>query len=288
MNVANRAILLKVFSHQRLPYDILSRDLKPPKDRSSKGLSEDTCAVGQVAEEGTQNSGSGLPTSTQEDENGLLRRFNDTDTVDPSLDESHIPEFGGWEGIEHSGSWGDVHTDFLSCNDGLQPMDDQTEVNMDFTLPVESGSGAGGLEGSASQRQDHYDSDGDSDNTEALANQLSERIGSLHIGPIGNIRFLGPTSYFSLIKAPCTESLGVQQTKTHNNQDHLSRLGLGKRVPSSLEEHLTNLYFAWQDPSLHVVDRPMYESAKARRRNGEETPYYSESLQNAMYGDVHC
>lgn len=43
-----------------------------------------------------------------------------------------------------------------------------------------------------------------------------------------------------------------------------------------------NLYFTWQDPSFHVVDRGMFEEARVKWNCAEDTSYYSEALRDAM------
>lgn len=119
--------------------------------------------------------------------------------------------------------------------------------------------------------------------TEALIDQLSERIGSLQIGPGGQVRYYGPTSNFNLVQMPASDNLTVHRTVRNNGQEYLERLGLDKEVPSDLEEHLTKLYFAWQNPVFQVVTRKMFEEARMKwRENRQDTPYYSEALQNAM------
>lgn len=122
-----------------------------------------------------------------------------------------------------------------------------------------------------------------SKNTEALIDQLSERIGSLQIGPGGQVRYYGPTSNFNLVYMPPSDNLTVHRTVRNNGQEYLERLGLDKEVPSDLEEHLTKLYFAWQNPVFQVVKRKMFEEARVKwREKKQDTPYYSEALQNAM------
>ncbi|KAK7421877.1 hypothetical protein QQZ08_009755 [Neonectria magnoliae] len=131
--------------------------------------------------------------------------------------------------------------------------------------------------------QDPDEGVSDTESTEALVDQLSERIGSLQIGPGGQVRYYGPTSNFNLVDMPAPDNLTVHRTIRNDGQEYLDRLGMGKVVPFELEEHLVNLYFAWQDPAFHVVNRAMFEAAKASWVEREEdTPYYSEALQNAM------
>lgn len=132
---------------------------------------------------------------------------------------------------------------------------------------------------------DNDDDAGSGTTEEDLVNQLSDRLGSLHIGPNGQISYFGPTSNFSLVDHPTgAESLAVDRTVRYDGQEHLDSMGYGKPIPQDLEDHLINLYFAWQDPFCHVVDRKLYQEAKFNWLEREEdTPYYSEALRNAMF-----
>lgn len=127
------------------------------------------------------------------------------------------------------------------------------------------------------------DVDRDCDNTETLVKQLSDRIGSLCIGAGGQVRYYGPTSNFNLVYMGPPDNLTVHRSVRDHGPDYLNRLDIGKEVPPDLEDHLINLYFAWQDPAFHVVKRGMYQKAKVRWRDeAEDTPYFSEALENAM------
>lgn len=145
-----------------------------------------------------------------------------------------------------------------------------------------------GTDGSADAANAAYGDGAEEDlqgdeNTELLLDELSNRIGSLQIGPGGQVRYFGATSNFNLVDMPAPDNLTVHRTVRNDGQRHLECLGMGKDVPSSLEDHLTSLYFAWQDPTFHAVNRTMFESAKVTwREKQEDTPYYSEALQNAM------
>lgn len=111
---------------------------------------------------------------------------------------------------------------------------------------------------------------------EGLIDEISERVGTLKIGPGGKTRFCGPTSTFNLTDLPLSEDHETQQRirSYHIEAD--------QTIPPDLEDHLVSLYFSWQDPSFHVVDRGIYEDAKIKWHNMEETPFYSEALRNAM------
>lgn len=120
------------------------------------------------------------------------------------------------------------------------------------------------------------------EDVEGLIDELSDRVGTLQIKPGGQTQFYGPTSTFNLADMLATSNSGTRLTAQNDALECLRRLGSHKTVPAPLEEHLTNLYFSWQDPSFHVVDRKTYGDAKARWYALGDTPYYSESLRNAM------
>ncbi|KAI1102678.1 fungal-specific transcription factor domain-containing protein [Jackrogersella minutella] len=123
----------------------------------------------------------------------------------------------------------------------------------------------------------------DTESTEELVEKLSARMGSVQIGPGGQVRYYGPTSNFNLVDMPAPDNLTVHRTVRNDGQEYLDRIGIGKEVPQEMEDHLADLYFTWQGPALHVVNRIMYEEAKIRYQEGEEdTPYYSEALRNSI------
>ena len=110
---------------------------------------------------------------------------------------------------------------------------------------------------------------------EDLIDELSDRVGTLRFGPGGQPHFYGPTSTFNLADAPVSNKQ-VHRTFDYNDADP------DTEVPLALEEHLLNLYFTWQDPSFHVVDREMFEKGKTAWWGKEDTPFYSEALCYAM------
>jgi hypothetical protein len=127
------------------------------------------------------------------------------------------------------------------------------------------------------------DTDDDDESVEELVDQLSDRIGTMQIGPNGQMRFYGPTSNFTLMDMPSTDPLHVHRSIRNDGQVYLDRLEVGGEVPPALEDHLINLYFTWQDPFFHIVDRDMYEASKKKwHEDTQDTPYFSEALRNAM------
>jgi hypothetical protein len=115
-----------------------------------------------------------------------------------------------------------------------------------------------------------------SSDIEGLVDEISDRVGTLKIGPGGKTRFYGPTSTFNLREMPSSDSYEPDQASPAD------RYGSDEEIPADVEDHLLDLYFTWQDPSFHVVDRHIYEEAKEKWKNMEKTPFYSEALRNAM------
>ncbi|KPM43003.1 hypothetical protein AK830_g3537 [Neonectria ditissima] len=124
------------------------------------------------------------------------------------------------------------------------------------------------------------DSDSESDITKFLA----ARVGALRIAEDGQLRYYGPTSNLhahqsdfqslsqSTIRHVATEGCSV-----------LKRLGLDYHVPPSLEDRLARLYFAWEDPAIHVIDEDVFFLEKRKStEDGQSSPYYSETLNNAI------
>ncbi|KAJ0106945.1 hypothetical protein J7T55_011040 [Diaporthe amygdali] len=148
------------------------------------------------------------------------------------------------------------------------------------STPGQQQSVSGGLGSSPTLDMDEATSP---ESVDELADQLSDRIGTLHIKPGGHIRFYGSTSNFNLLETPASDvTMNVHRTVRNDGTEHLDRLGINKTVPPEIENHLMNLYFTWQDPSFHVVDRKMFEDARIKWNGAEDTSYYSEALRNAI------
>lgn len=123
----------------------------------------------------------------------------------------------------------------------------------------------------------------DSEVVHRIAEQLSDRLGSLNIDESGQIRHHGPTSNFNLVHMPEPDKLTIHRTVRDDGQECLSALGLGQAVSSELVQHLTNLFFAWQNPILCIVNRPVFEKARMAWHNrAQNIQYFSEALMNSM------
>lgn len=137
---------------------------------------------------------------------------------------------------------------------------------------------------------DHPTHESDSEEENEAENdvieQLSNRIGTLKIAGDGHLRFYGATSNLNLVDVSATQQRQRPDARTvrHDGQDILNHLRVGQPVDQALEDHLVELYFTWQNPSIYVVDKEMYMTARSNWRNEyDDTPFYSEVLTNAMY-----
>jgi len=166
----------------------------------------------------------------------------------------------------------------MMANTGLSP--DTFQLGMDMVQQP------GVLLGQVPNTQDH-DSDSDEENPAEsdVIEQLSNRIGTLKIAGDGHLRFYGATSNLNLVDVSATQQRQRPDARTvrHDGQDILNHLRVGQPVDQALEDHLVELFFTWQNPSIYVVDKAMYMTARTKWRNEyDDTPFYSEVLTNAM------
>lgn len=146
-----------------------------------------------------------------------------------------------------------------------------------------------GAERNSLRGQQHDDDSASETGDEAereVIEQLSSRMGTLKLASDGHLRFYGPTSNLNLVDVAITSKQrpgpDVRSVR-HDGQELLNHLRIGQYVEPSLESHLIDLYFTWQNPSLYIVDREMFTLARAKWRDElDDTPFYSEVLTNAM------
>jgi len=117
---------------------------------------------------------------------------------------------------------------------------------------------------------------------ESLVDELSHRVGTLTIGPAGRTKLRGASLMFNVEKAKDSVSPGGNSDFAGSAHVMPAQAGAGPDVPEELLEHLVNRYFDWENPFSDIVDREIYMLAKARRRSGEGTPYFSQALCDAM------
>lgn len=117
-----------------------------------------------------------------------------------------------------------------------------------------------------------------------IMDQLSARMGSFQIAEDGQLRYFGATSNLHILHNGLSSLSRPPNRSVHAEGDEvLSRAGLDRQLDAEFEKHLENLYFRWEDPAIHVVDEEMYFMAQDAYLSGEtETPFYSETLKNAM------
>lgn len=292
MDTQDHATLLKILTHQRIPLTILSKELRVGLTTDDNCFTDHSHLVDHS--DVSANVRYGLPES-------VLSPARSTSTssqwVEPDfVSETTIfgpstkPQFEGWSNSGESApatlsqnvwSWGQDEDANVSCQPFSHSGKDVgvTIPCLDIVEPDQVHSFQVSQSYAATQ---HPEGHSDIDSTETLVDQLSERIGSMHIEPGGHIRYYGPTSNFNLVKMPIPDMFNLHRTLRNNGQDYLDRLNLGKEAPPALEDHLINLYFSWQDPALHVVNRDMFEAARVSWKEMNDTPYYSEVLHNSM------
>ncbi|KAI1125795.1 fungal-specific transcription factor domain-containing protein [Nemania abortiva] len=261
-----------------------STDIRASEQRAA----EDICIVSQLDQQGqfvespivqlpqTPPQSLGLGGENESSQGNLFPGPSYSDLLmDPSFHLSnkldHVLSDWDWNSLGNMGS--NIHPFYTAEMATLA--DNHPSVSHPYRQPNSSS-------GCSPESQQTDASVADSEETKELIGMLSDRMGSLQIEPSGRVRFYGPTSNFNLVDMPAPDNLTVHRTVRSDGQDCLDRLGIGATVPADIEEHLANLYFAWQDPAIHVVTRSVYEQAKDKWLDGEDTPYYSLALMNAI------
>ncbi|GKZ37272.1 hypothetical protein AbraIFM66950_008729 [Aspergillus brasiliensis] len=109
-------------------------------------------------------------------------------------------------------------------------------------------------------------------------------MGSLQIAEDGQLRLFGPTSNLHISHVGPFPLLNTNIRSVHWNEDAIYKAaGVDLHVDEELEEHLTKLYFAWENPNTPLVDEVAYREGKYRYRKLREiTNRYSEVLNNAI------
>ncbi|KAK1147804.1 hypothetical protein N8T08_000317 [Aspergillus melleus] len=125
------------------------------------------------------------------------------------------------------------------------------------------------------------DDDVDEESDDEVTDQLSCRLGRLQFTHDGQLRYFGSTSNLTLLDAlvDVTPPIAVQKDAT----ELLENAGLDKDIDEIFEKRLLELFFAWQDPCLHVIDADTFWRSRAQSKyEGIATPYYSPTLSYAM------
>lgn len=130
--------------------------------------------------------------------------------------------------------------------------------------------------------EDGYD-DTDEEDAAGVTYQFCDRLGTLLPAPSGEWRFYGATSNLHLVHGDLGYKPPGPKHTSNTPQTALEHAGVGQVVDDKLISHLINLYFTWQNPSLHVVDRAAFEAAREKRLAEQiGNGFYSEFLVNAM------
>lgn len=119
------------------------------------------------------------------------------------------------------------------------------------------------------------------DSDDEVTDRFSCRLGRLQLTHDGQLRYFGSTSNLTLLDAlvDATPPITVQKDVS----ELLENAKLDREADEILERHLLELFFTWQDPSMHVVDAEAFWCCRAQSKHEEVTTlYYSRALADAM------
>lgn len=122
------------------------------------------------------------------------------------------------------------------------------------------------------------------DADDEFTNQLSWRLGRLQLTQDGQLRYFGSTSNLTLLDALVGVNFSSSSNTQKDTREILENANLNVDVDEVLEQHLLELYFAWQNPSLYLVDYELFW--KTRQQDSHDSmasSYCSRPLVDAMW-----
>lgn len=119
----------------------------------------------------------------------------------------------------------------------------------------------------------------DDDSENEIIEQLSLRLGDLFLVDDDTFRYLGATSNMTLAQNWSFRDVMAQQRPRKQSTDSATVPALDE----VLDNHLEHLYFRWQNPFLHIVDREVFVDSRTRANMGQPNNFYSDALKYAMY-----
>jgi hypothetical protein len=124
----------------------------------------------------------------------------------------------------------------------------------------------------------------DEEHTE-VTTQISDRMGGLFASREGQWRFYGATSNLHLGRGRSNSGIASREFSQQRSQNtaRLKLFSVAQTVDESLIQHLVELYFAWHNASLHIVDEVFFrEGRDLYLHHGRSSTFYSDFLLNAM------
>jgi hypothetical protein len=131
---------------------------------------------------------------------------------------------------------------------------------------------------------EHGDSSSEDEHGDEIIEQLSTRLGDLLIGDMGELRYYGPTSNLTLTEGGIPRE--HRPSVTSRSKEAIAKLvqdGIGHHPDIGLVDQLIDLYFTWQDPSCHIVDKVIFHEERDLCKDSDrESSVYSAALENVM------
>ncbi|GIJ86520.1 hypothetical protein Asppvi_005409 [Aspergillus pseudoviridinutans] len=137
------------------------------------------------------------------------------------------------------------------------------------------------------EQQDNAISDDlpSADADDEFTNQLSWRLGRLQLTQDGQLRYFGSTSNLTLLDGLVSVNFSSSNNTQKDTQEVLENANLNVAIDETLEHHLLELYFAWQNPSLYLVDYEVFWKTRQQNENDQDglvSSYNSRALVDAM------
>ncbi|XHG01737.1 hypothetical protein AWENTII_005107 [Aspergillus wentii] len=121
----------------------------------------------------------------------------------------------------------------------------------------------------------------DPESDDEVTDQFSCRLGRLQLTNDGQLRYFGSLSNLTLLDALVG---AAPRLSVHKDTPMLlENANLNREPDEAFEEHLLELFFSWQDPSMHVIHPDTFWRSRAQSKHeGQANQYYSQPLSDAM------
>ena len=125
--------------------------------------------------------------------------------------------------------------------------------------------------------------DDEPDHLTKLTARLASRSGKFQLAEDDHLRFFGPASNLHLFHSgPFSLHQPLIRTVRIHGEAAISRANLQWASDPEYEEHLIDLFFAWDNPVLNAADRTAFMLGKSSYNSGKEPSWYSPTLENSM------
>jgi hypothetical protein len=165
----------------------------------------------------------------------------------------------------------------------------ETGTNMDIFVDIDTFSessdssdpgSAGGLNACDNHSVTENDASSSDDSVnKRLLQKISTKQGAITVAEDGKLRYYGPSSNRHLLYEDYGKTSPGREERLKASADVLRAHGLSPSVDRALRDHLINIYFTWNDPFFHLIDRDIFlKHMELAETDPQKCYFYSPAL----------